>query len=1158
MWGERLRRWERIFYVVILILAVFSRFYMLGDRAISHDESIHTKFSWNFFAGQGFQHNPMMHGPLLFEVTALNYFMFGVNDFTSRIYTAALGVLLVLTPVLFRKWLGKPGAALAAVMLLISPSISYYARYIRHDTPVMLFAVLWIWTLFQYLDTGKKSWLYGMAAFFSLMHASKEVNYIYIAIVCGLMAFPFAWQVMTLPWQRKELFQIFVFALIAMLLLLAVFAASFLVADVQHQDLDEAGNTRVANIAIPIWGRLAAALAFVALFAALMMVYYGIGDAAMHQLRLFDVLMAVGTLTLPLGSAFLIKFVAGVDMGVVYEAVRTGNFTQMASPTVAAILGVVLLCLAVSVGIGLWWDRRRWPLVALIHYSIFLVTYTSVFTWGFGALSGLVGGLAYWMAQQGVERGGQPWYYYGVVGPLYEYLPILLSIPAGVGAILYAFRAGRANDESADQRISGSADQRISESASRRVGESAERRSGESALSPQSSVLSPQSSVLSPQSSVLSPQSLLQQFFPIFLLGWTGLAWIAYTYAGEKMPWLLVHIALPSIFLAAWGLGQWLERLDVGEGTRWLPPAFLVALLLTLTTLAGLGGAVGVWRAALANGVSSAGPTLAQLGPFGQVLGGLLGTVVFGGFLFWTVERLGVARSLRWGGVLLAGVLAGLTVRTMAMANFVNYDMATEYLVYAHSTGDIKVALKQVQDISWRVTGAPYDVQVAYGEDGSWPLTWYMVDYPNNYFYGTTPDRARLLECPVVIAGSPQYGVVEEILGTDYIHFDYLYLWWPVEDYKGLTLARIVGAWRDPEMRRALWDILWRRDYTHYAQLKNPGAPFTLQTWPYRKEFRLYVRRDLAQDVWNYRLGETAAPVVKPQATVAPDPYRAGEQSLATTGVAALPNAAPRGMAVSPDGTLYVADTAQHRVWHITAQGAVLGSLGGFGAALGQFSEPWDVALDAQGNLYVADTWNHRIQKFDAAGQYVTSWGTLAQVAAFSPNGQSLFFGPRGIAVAPNGEVFVTDTGNKRVQVFDADGKFLREFGGSGTYPGLMNEPVGIAVNETEVFVADAWNRRVQVFTLQGDFVRQWQIPSWRLDNPEEKPFLALSGDSVYVTEPGQRRVLAFAADGTFRWAVTGGDAGMLTYPVGVAVYENMLYVADTHAAQVVGYRLPE
>ena len=71
---------------------------MLGDRAISHDESIHTKFSWNLYNGQGFQHNPMMHGPLLFEVTAFFYHLFGPDDFTSRIFVALVGIALVMTP----------------------------------------------------------------------------------------------------------------------------------------------------------------------------------------------------------------------------------------------------------------------------------------------------------------------------------------------------------------------------------------------------------------------------------------------------------------------------------------------------------------------------------------------------------------------------------------------------------------------------------------------------------------------------------------------------------------------------------------------------------------------------------------------------------------------------------------------------------------------------------------------------------------------------------------------------------------------------------------------------------------------------------------------------------------------------------------------------
>jgi hypothetical protein len=158
--------------------------------------------------------------------------------------------------------------------------------------------------------------------------------------------------------------------------------------------------------------------------------------------------------------------------------------------------------------------------------------------------------------------------------------------------------------------------------------------------------------------------------------------------------------------------------------------------------------------------------------------------------------------------LLLATFLALLTTRDMVRLNFVTYDLGTEMMVYAHGTPDIKIALQQVQDISWRTTGAQYDVKVAYGEDGSWPLTWYMVDYPNNYFYGASPDATRLLDCPVVIAGSPQYAAVEDILGSDYLHFDYKYLWWPIQDYFGLNVQRVRDILADPAMRAALWDII--------------------------------------------------------------------------------------------------------------------------------------------------------------------------------------------------------------------------------------------------------------------------------------------------------------------------------------------------------------
>ena len=74
----------KIVAIVILILAVVSRFYMLGVRAVSHDETTHAKYAWNFYTGRGFRHDPLMHGPLLFEVSAFFYFLFGVSYFMRR------------------------------------------------------------------------------------------------------------------------------------------------------------------------------------------------------------------------------------------------------------------------------------------------------------------------------------------------------------------------------------------------------------------------------------------------------------------------------------------------------------------------------------------------------------------------------------------------------------------------------------------------------------------------------------------------------------------------------------------------------------------------------------------------------------------------------------------------------------------------------------------------------------------------------------------------------------------------------------------------------------------------------------------------------------------------------------------------------------------
>ena len=80
----------------------------------------------------------------------------------------------------------------------------------------------------------------------------------------------------------------------------------------------------------------------------------------------------------------------------------------------------------------------------------------------------------------------------------------------------------------------------------------------------------------------------------------------------------------------------------------------------------------------------------------------------------------------------------------------------------------------------------------------------------------------------------------------------------------------------------------------------------------------------------------------------------------------------------------------------------------------GTFNQPWGIGLGPDGSVYVADTWNHRVQKFNAQGEFLSMWGYFGQGEQ-----PEAFWGPRDVAVDSKGRVFITDTGNKRVVVFD-------------------------------------------------------------------------------------------------------------------------------------------
>src|SRR3990170_2197629 len=182
LWSAIALDWEKAAYLALIVAAIATRFYRLGDRVMSHDESLHTQFAWYLYQGRGFQHTPLMHGPLKFEVTAFTYWLLGDNDFTARIPTALAGVAAVGLMYYFRKWLGRTGALVASLLMLISTYMLYYSRYIRDEPYVMVWALLTALCVIRYMETRAAKYLYWLTAISALFYATMESSFIYIAI----------------------------------------------------------------------------------------------------------------------------------------------------------------------------------------------------------------------------------------------------------------------------------------------------------------------------------------------------------------------------------------------------------------------------------------------------------------------------------------------------------------------------------------------------------------------------------------------------------------------------------------------------------------------------------------------------------------------------------------------------------------------------------------------------------------------------------------------------------------------------------------------------------------------------------------------------------------------------------------------------------------
>ncbi len=243
-----------------------------------------------------------------------------------------------------------------------------------------------------------------------------------------------------------------------------------------------------------------------------------------------------------------------------------------------------------------------------------------------------------------------------------------------------------------------------------------------------------------------------------------------------------------------------------------------------------------------------------------------------------------------------------------------------------------------------------------------------------------------------------------------------------------------------------------------------------------------------------------------------------------------------------------MAEYKSHYVSIIAKDGKKI-SFGGFGAEKGKFNNPRGVAVDKDDNIYVSDSGNHRIQKFTPEGCFVTAVGCMG-------SGNAQFNLPLGVCFNKNKErLYVCDQANYRVQSFAADLLYRRTFGSEGDEEGEFNFPENIAVDDAgTLYVSDYYNDRVQIFTPEGQFLRSISHKSYNTVSSNSDKLVhprALAVDSggvVYVSQWECDGVCLFSPQGEFVELLSNKECELVDRVCGLSVDSDNTIIVCRHS----------
>jgi uncharacterized protein (TIGR03663 family) len=701
----RTRTPEQWGYLGIFVLAAFLRLWSLGDKPVHHDESLHAYYSWTFLGNPAsYLYDPLLHGPFQFHVIPI-FFMLGrlfglsgqgANDFTVRLLPALMGLAMVALPYWLRAQLGRWGALSLAFVLAISPSFVYYSRFVRDDIYVVCFTLLLLVAAIQYSQTRKLRWLLIGAAALTLSYTAMENTFFVIAVFGSYLAALVLWDLG--PWVGSAFKNAFA-----------------------ERDRPLAGRVMVL---VP-FGIIMALLALIGLHW-LGQLSTTINDLAATHKGATDPLNPDVTIQTWENNAVTTLLIASVVIALSTVAAlliqlqdNNGEIGQRTPPRWRT-----------------WLDPRQQPVLDTLlnthwlrWFAVFVVAWIlfaaffwklptdpySLSLWGDGFKTGigrgLLQGIYYWLEQQHVARGNQPWYYYFILIPLYE--PLILAF--GLGGILRA---------------------------------------------------------------LIQPSR-----FRLFLVYWFGFNLALYSWAGEKMPWLIVHILLPLALLAAVALEWVLVTVVQGVRSWWTPTRFLIAIgiicLVAPFALMSVPMGMGMMLTLLGAGILCIGvATALEQWQRRQALR----EQAFDALTTppWQVhfKQIGAA------GCLVVAVLLLLpTVWNMREVAFVEPSVApNEMLIYVQTTTDVQTTMNKIAALDKIKTGGKHTLRIGVTGEATWPFVWYLHDYTYVY-YQYTPNSGG--DAPdVIIADIGSSSTISTTYPTQFASKQYRLRWWWDESYK--------------------------------------------------------------------------------------------------------------------------------------------------------------------------------------------------------------------------------------------------------------------------------------------------------------------------------------------------------------------------------------